>query len=553
MKRRLRIALWLDSYRVAAWFYASIANVKRSHHVEIVLLMVDRERQGAAYASGVSRKNGGWLYRFFRLMDQWLSPRMPDAQEAKDIRELLAVIPIVELDWDELCCSDAYAAMLHENITTYDLDVVIREVLPDDLMGIESTARYGIWGHRFGMSPLQVDGAYGFWEVMLREPVTQSYLVCRAADRKRDTVLYTSASATDHVSVHRSMNRVYWKSSKYASRLLRELYETGEGGLEKRIDLMNGAPAESWGDLRAVPKWYEVLLWVGRLYSWYMMTKALQLLRLEQWFVLYSMADMGGVGTDISQYRKLVPPKDRDWADPFVLEERGVYHVFFEEYLYHRNKGHIAYLTINRDGEATDSVKVLEADCHLSYPFLFRHEGTLYMMPEKGQKRVIDLYRCLEFPHRWERVRTLLSGVKAVDATLLRHNDLWWLFANLAENEGMSTWDELSLYYSTDLLTSDWVPHPRNPVVSDVRSARPAGRIYMDDGHLYRPSQNCSRGYGCGMSINRIETLTTTDYRETRVHKIEPRRTDKIVATHTINRAGAMSVADAKWKRMRFF
>jgi hypothetical protein len=39
---------------------------------------------------------------------------------------------------------------------------------------------------------------------------------------------------------------------------------------------------------------------------------------------------------------------------------------------------------------------------------------------------------------------------------------------------------------------------------SDVRKARPAGRLFHHDNDIYRPSQGCSVGYGHGLVLNKI-------------------------------------------------
>jgi hypothetical protein len=92
----------------------------------------------------------------------------------------------------------------------------------------------------------------------------------------------------------------------------------------------------------------------------------------------------------------------------------------------------------------------------------------------------------------------LMINVYAVDPTILRKDGKWWLFVNIRENEGASSLDELFLFYSADLFCRDWTPHPKNPVVSDVKSSRPAGRIFSYNGNIYRPSQNNSKRYGMG-------------------------------------------------------
>ncbi len=58
-----------------------------------------------------------------------------------------------------------------------------------------------------------------------------------------------------------------------------------------------------------------------------------------------------------------------------------------------------------------------------------------------------------------------------------------------------------------------------NPVVVDVSCGRPAGRPFSADGVLYRPGQDCTRSYGGGLVIARIDELTPVTYRETVVRR----------------------------------
>jgi hypothetical protein len=80
-------------------------------------------------------------------------------------------------------------------------------------------------------------------------------------------------------------------------------------------------------------------------------------------------------------------------------------------------------------------------------------------------------------------------------------------------------------------------------VISDVNLARPAGPIFEHGGRLYRPSQDCSRGYGYAVNVNRIEVITETEYRETLIEKILPQ--GNLRAAHTLSRAGEWIAIDA--------
>jgi hypothetical protein len=124
------------------------------------------------------------------------------------------------------------------------------------------------------------------------------------------------------------------------------------------------------------------------------------------------------------------------------------------------------------------------------------------------------------------------------------------MFVNIQE-EGVSVnWDELHVYYA-DSPRGPWKPHARNPVVSDVRSARPAGRLFQTNDSLYRPSQDSSQRYGYATAINRITKLTPTEYSETEVAKLVPTWDKDIVGVHTWNTSPRMTTIDCLVKRRR--
>ena len=179
---------------------------------------------------------------------------------------------------------------------------------------------------------------------------------------------------------------------------------------------------------------------------------------------------------------------------------------------------------------------------HLSYPFVFRHEGDIFMIPESCENRTVELYRSTRFPTEWALEEVLFRDLFAADATLFEDSGRIWLFVTLAE-PGASTSEELHLYFS-DRLPGQWEPHANNPVVSDVRSARPAGRIFRNRGQLIRPAQDCSSAYGGAIVFNRIERLTRDEYREREVARLEPTWFPGISATHTYNFTNAVEVID---------
>ncbi|MBI5397133.1 MAG: hypothetical protein HZA91_17685 [Verrucomicrobia bacterium] len=266
-----------------------------------------------------------------------------------------------------------------------------------------------------------------------------------------------------------------------------------------------------------------------------------ELTRREQWIIAAFLWDAGRPEPKMVPF---LPPRGTDWADPCVVHAGGKYHIFFEELVGAEGRGHISLVVMDEHGAWQPPVRVLERPYHLSYPFVFEWQGGFYMIPETAQNRSIEVYRCVEFPARWEFHKTLMTGVAAADATLLCDSAKWWLFANLRQSAGVARDKELFLFSADEPLSDRWQPHPQNPVVSDVGRARPAGRIYQRGDHLYRPSQDCSRRYGGGLNINRVETLTGADYRESRVTHIEPASGTRIRGIHTLSTAGPLVAID---------
>ena len=198
-------------------------------------------------------------------------------------------------------------------------------------------------------------------------------------------------------------------------------------------------------------------------------------------------------------------------ADPFVLRENGAWYLFFEVLNATVNRGEIGLAT-SRDGLAWryEGI-VLREPQHLSYPYVFRSQGAIYMVPETNEAGAVQLYRAEPFPGRWRPVATLFEA-EAVDSSIVHHADTWWLFTCTTPRAQ----DCLRLFYA-DSLESSWTEHPRSPIVDgDKSAARPAGRVVVDGDRIVRYAQDCRDGYGMGIVAFEIEGLTRSAYAERR-------------------------------------
>ena len=240
---------------------------------------------------------------------------------------------------------------------------------------------------------------------------------------------------------------------------------------------------------------------------------------------------------------------DSYYADPFLWEADGEVLCFFEEFVYRSGRGHISVGRL-ADGCLTDVTPVLQTDYHLSFPNLFEHQGVLYMLPETHQMQRIEVWRCVEFPHRWTLHATALEGVIASDSTLNLLDGEWWLFTNISRDPFRDMNTELHLFRVDGPDLDRIEPHRVNPVVMDTCCARNAGRILSLAGKRIRPAQENSHGiYGYGLKLMEVRQLSLDDYEEVEVRSIMPNLQNGIVACHHFDTRGGLVVTDA-CKRM---
>ncbi len=203
-------------------------------------------------------------------------------------------------------------------------------------------------------------------------------------------------------------------------------------------------------------------------------------------------------------WHELPDDGSRFYADPFPILHRERLTLFVEDFPHATGKGIISAVEFGPDGPLGRPEPALEQDGHLSYPFVFARDGEVWMIPESCSAGRVDLFRATAFPGGWVREATLIDGVTASDATLIEHAGRWWLFATVRDGGAYS--DALHLWSAPDF-RGPWTAHRRNPVLIDIASARPAGAMVLRDGALFRPVQDCRRGYGRALAIARVTRL----------------------------------------------
>jgi hypothetical protein len=264
------------------------------------------------------------------------------------------------------------------------------------------------------------------------------------------------------------------------------------------------------------------------------------------WHVGWRFVDDEGVWQrgDLSgpAWSVVADPRVCFYADPFPVTWQGRTFVFVEELDHRIGKGFISAIEFGAQGPVGLARPVLEEAWHLSYPFLLEHAGDLWMVPESMGNRDVAIYKCIEFPSRWERSATLLSDIELSDATIVQHDGLYYLFGVLWDGVGGYS-DTLAIFHSPELF-GPWRPHAGNPVLVDRASARPAGHFVRRNGQLWRPVQDCTLGYGNALALAEIIALTPETFRQRVQHRLKPGEFWSGRKLHTLNRAGRLEVID---------
>lgn len=546
----LKLGILLQSPYLKAWEISLLDTLNEAQYCDLALIITN----GSNLSKSVSKSNKAHLlknilYYGYSFIDRKIYSYSPDAFTKSKISLSKYADQVIEVVPKETKYTDRIQKEDINRIKEFQLDVIIRlgfRILKGEILKV---AKYGIWSLHHGDNMINRGSPPGYWETINKIPNTCSVLQILSEDLDNGMVIYRSQSMTNTLSVNLNIQPVYWKSVSFIPRKLEELSRIGWDSFKEKYE-GDEEPVIYHHPLYRVPQPWQafknglrMLLRAIRYYTSKLWWK-------QQWHILYKFDK--DAFTSIYQYKKLIPPTDRLWADPFVMYHEGIHHLFVEEMYYSDKKGHISHMVLDHNGIASEVTPIIKEKYHLSFPNIFKINETFFMIPESGNARKVQLYKCNDFPLSWTEDRVLLKDLNTVDTVVKFYEDRWWIFTNIAARKGCSTKDELHIYYTDDLLQGEILAHPQNPVVSDASNGRMAGKIFEHNGNLYRPAQNSSINYGYGFNFNKIVTLSPTSYIEELVSTVTPDWDKTVLSTHTYNRANGVTVIDALRRIPRF-
>jgi len=550
MNKKLKIGLLIDSTNVPYWIYLMVEKIIQSNYAEINLLIVNGNKISKNNnLTKIKNNKNHFLYKIYTKLENKTYKQEPNAFTIYNLKKILSDVKELIIIPKQTKYSDFVEDGDIQKIVENKLDVIIRlgfRILKGDIL---KAAKCGVWSFHHGDNDINRGGPAGFWEVFQNQPVTGSILQILNEELDEGKILAKSYSTTDPILVKRNCNNYYMKTLSFLPRKLMELHNLGENKFLEKVEEENKNIKFYSNRLYTKPTNGEFFRLGCSNFGRVIRRRLENTYSFEQWGLLFDIKKE--ISKSMWRYKKILPPKDRFWADPHIIFRDGKYFIFIEEYIYEKSKGDIALIVMDKNGNYEYAGKILEKDYHLSYPHIFEFENNFYMIPETESNNDIELYKCVDFPKKWEYYGKLMNNVTAVDSTIFNHNNKWWLFSGIKENEGASNSDELFLFYSDNPLSNKWESHSNNPIISDVRQARPAGRIFSFKNKIYRPSQNSSNYYGYGMSINEIKKINEKEYEETSITSILPNWDKNIRRIHTFAYDSGLSIIDAKIKRKR--
>jgi hypothetical protein len=504
---RLRFGILCKGLRFPGWQARCLQAVLETGLAEPALLVIEGPGVKRARVARKLRQRDRLLFNLYNAL---VVKAHAKSYRRIDLRRTLDAVPRLVCDAQVQGPVHRFDAADVAEIRAHRLDFIIRfgfDVLAGEIL---SAARYGVWSYHHGDEQRFRGAPPGFWEIFHDEPST-GVLLQRLTERLDNGSVLFKGHFRTALTYPGNVDRVYLGAADWIALCVKRICAG-----DQRFPFEPGPRSEA-PVLRAP---------TNRMF----MRFALQQIRRITKRVLRRacFADAWNVGYARCSKRQVIDGMStagviwatpcrgaRYLADPMVVQEPAGAKVYAEEYHYF-GRGRLVSLDWPRSFSWADAGLECDLGRHASYPFVFRHQDELWMVPESCALRKVMLLK--KSPAGcWEHERDLIDDAALADPTLLWHRDRWWLFA--ADARG--TPNTRLLIYHAPTLTGPWSPHRLNPVKVDVTGARPAGPLFEVDGDLYRPAQDCAARYGHAITIHRVIELSADAFAELQVARVE--------------------------------
>jgi hypothetical protein len=536
----LRVGILIDGQRVPRYVAAILEDIARSNfaRVEVAIVLPGE--------STSNRRPQALLHELYMRADRAIGGEQDplalvepgvglSGVETLEVRTESAATPWPSVEDLEL-------------IRRRDLDVLLRFCATRLQGEILRAARYGMWGYHFGADEDARDGTPFLQQVAERAPTRDVQLEVLEDDPAAGLVLCRSTFGTQgNLLLAHYRTVAFWETTHFVVWKLHDLHSFGWDHVRAQA-VPRGArrPAPC---VAQPPTTGDMVRFLAPRLAEAAINRARGERQEHGVHLRWKIALRRGTapfgaspeGNNLAGFRWLDAPPGHYWADPFLVKHGSTVLVLFEDYEYEKRYGAIRGAEVLRDCTLGPPFTCLDLGYHLSFPHVFAHDGETFMIPESLSDGTITLYRAQRFPEEWVPEKVLFRG-NATDTVVWQEKGSFYFFTTLHERDdrGMKT-----LLFVADSLTGEWHLHPGNPVSSDARHARNAGAIFRRNAQLFRPTQNCGPGYGHGLNLEEIFTLSEDRYQERAWCTIGPDALPfDAIGVHTYNSSGDVEAID---------
>jgi hypothetical protein len=422
-----------------------------------------------------------------------------------------------------------------DQIKKLNLDVLIRGgsgILRGEILNI---CKFGILSLHHGNNDINRGGPPGFWEVYLRIPET-GFIIQKLCNELDGGDVYVKGAIPTSTSYLLNLVRVHRIANIYFDRLLNSI-------AEKNVVPTAFPKRPYYNDLYRLPSIKVQLTYLVKTFVYKFKRVILNKLGYRlNWSVAYGFNE-NWKNVELRKLKKIINPFNRFYADPFVYSDNGQSICFVEDYNYETGRGKISAIELTTKGY-TELGTALEEKFHMSYPFIFKYENELYMCPETHEIGEIRLYKCFNFPLKWEYHKTIMKNISASDTSIFFQNNKWWILTNIDSAELGDHCSELHLFFSDSFDSENWESHPLNPIIFSPLKARNGG-LFVQGNDLYRVFQvQGFDNYGESMGVAKILEISEQNYREEVIFDIKPSYFKNLKGTHTFSGSSHLVAID---------
>lgn len=233
------------------------------------------------------------------------------------------------------------------------------------------------------------------------------------------------------------------------------------------------------------------------------------------------------------------PPKDKWYADPFLLDVTDDFFVVLvEEFRYEHPKGRIARLVVDRKTvKIVSETIVLDLPTHLSFPIFCREGDVLYIYPENIESGSFSRYRYDKQTDSFV-FSEMLVDMPLADVVPFSIDGRKYLLATDGRDDDGSG-STLSVFRYEDASYAHF-----QEIGFSSKIARNGGAVIKIGENIYRVAQDCTIRYGYALNFQKMVADDNGKFSFETVSKIFPSGLQ--YATHTFNVCKGWAVVDVE-------